>query len=221
MIKGIIFDFDGLILNTETILYEALNAIFTDHGSELPVSKWQEQIGTHTGFSPFSYLEELTGHRVDHQDLEARLESDLHSSLLKEKARPGVEDYLITAKELGLKLGLGSSSNYEWVSKYLKNLNLLHYFDCIRTAEDVEAVKPNPALYIQAAKCLGLQTAECLVFEDSANGAIAAKHAGARCVIVPNDITRDLDFCPVDYRLDSMADKELEAVLDIVKAKDK
>ncbi|MFD1363660.1 HAD family hydrolase [Lentibacillus salinarum] len=220
MIKGIIFDFDGLILDTEVILYEALNGIFVDHESHLPVSKWQEQIGTQTGFSPFAYLEEITGIRVNHQELETRLDNDLHSRLLKEKARPGVNDYLKTAKNLGLKVGLASSSNYAWVSKYLKNLDLFHYFDCIRTSDDVVVVKPDPALYTHAAKCLGLKTEECLVFEDSANGALAAKNAGAKCVIVPNDITRDLDFCTVEYRIDSMADKGLAQVLAIVDAKD-
>ncbi|PAV28373.1 hypothetical protein CIL05_17220 [Virgibacillus profundi] len=214
MIKGIIFDFDGLILDTEVILYETLNEIFVDFGSELPVSKWQENIGSSSGFSPFVYLEGIAD--VNYQNLEARLDKDLHSRLLKEKALPGVENYLKTAKNLGLKIGLASSSKYEWVSKYLKKLNLFHYFECIKTSNDVEAVKPDPSLYKEAAKCLNLKTDECLVFEDSANGALAAKRAGTKCVIVPNEITKNLDFCTVEYKMESMAEKDLKQVLKIV-----
>src|SRR5699024_1130950 len=216
MIKGIIFDLDGLIIDTEVIIYETLNGIFKDFGSELPVKKWQKQIGTHNDFSPFAYLEERTGLVLNHKSLETRLNHELYSKLSLEKARPGVEEYLNTAKKLGMKIGLASSSSYDWVSKYLKNMNLLQYFDCIKTSDNVKVVKPDPALYILTVKCLQLKRNECLVFEDSANGALAAKRAGVKCVIVPNQITKNLNFCDVDYRMESMTDKDLEQILKLI-----
>src|SRR5690606_2679430 len=127
--------------------------------------------------------------------------------IVKEGPLPGVEDYLLAAKEAGLKIGLASSSTYEWVSNHLKNLCLFDYFECIRTSDDVVTVKPDPSLYIETAKCLGVAPEECIAFEDSANGALAAKRAGMYCVIIPNAVTRDLDFCEVDERLASMASK--------------
>ncbi|WKA58273.1 HAD family hydrolase [Planococcus shenhongbingii] len=214
MIKGIIFDFDGLILDTETHHYRILQEMFAEYGSELPIERWQQEIGTQTGFSPFHYLEELIEQEIEHKELQERLVEKFHVKLMEEKARDGVEDYLKAAKELGLKIGLASSSDYEWVSKYLKNLGLFDYFECIRTSDDVEKVKPDPALYVQAAECLGLRPEECVAFEDSANGAMAAKRADMGCVIVPNEVTCTMDFCEVEHRLSSMADMPLEELID-------
>src|SRR5699024_6394485 len=123
--------------------------------------------------------------KLDQEMLQKDFQEKFDKKLFDQKARPGVEDYLKAAKELNLKVGLASSSHYDWVSNHLKRLNLFDYFECIKTADDVEIVKPDPALYNEAAKCLGLDPNECLVFEDSANGALAAKRAGMSCVIVP------------------------------------
>ncbi len=112
-----------------------------------------------------------------------------------------------------MKVGLASSSNYEWVSTHLSRLNLLDRFECIRTSDHVEFVKPDPALYIEAAKCLGVKPEECIAFEDSANGALAAKRAGMKCVTVPNSVTKELEFCEVDHRVESMAEMELKELL--------
>lgn len=216
MIKGIVFDFDGLILDTETHHFRLLQEMFNDHGSELPIERWQQEIGTQTGFSPFHYLEEQLGRKIEPDVLKQQLTEKFHSTIAAEKARDGVEDYLKEAKALGLKIGLASSSDYAWVSKHLKNLGLFDYFDCIRTSDHVEVVKPDPALYLQAAQCLGLAPEECLAFEDSANGALAAKRAGMGCVIVPNPVTHTMDFCAVDHRLSSMSDMPLNEIIEHV-----
>jgi beta-phosphoglucomutase-like phosphatase (HAD superfamily) len=123
---------------------------------------------------------------------------------------------LDAARTLGLKIGLASSSNYEWVSSHLKRLNLLDHFECIRTSDHVQYVKPDPALYVEAAKCLSVNPEECIAFEDSANGALAAKRAGMKCVTVPNAVTRDLDFCDVDHSLESMAHMELKELVEFL-----
>lgn len=219
MIKGIIFDFDGLILDTETHHFRILQEMFGEHGTEMPIERWQQEIGTQSGFSTFGYLQEQIGREIDQEGLKRELEERFHSTLAEEGARDGVEDYLKRAKELGLKIGLASSSDYEWVSKYLRNLGLFDYFECIKTSDDVEKVKPDPALYLQAARCLGLQPEQCLVFEDSANGALAAKRAGMGCVIVPNAVTHTMDFCEVEHRLDSMADMPLHDLIEHVKSR--
>lgn len=216
MIKGIIFDFDGLIFDTETHQYKVLQEIFKEHGSDLPLSLWQQEVGTFTGFSPFHYLEEQVDRKIHHALLEEQFSDKYYSKLAQEKAREGVEDYLQMAKELHLKVGLASSSSFKWVSRHLKNLDLFAHFDCIRTSDDVENVKPDPELYIQAAQCLGLEPEECLVFEDSAHGAMAAKRAGMNCVIVPNEITQTMDFCDVEHRLSSMANMNLQELINYV-----
>jgi HAD superfamily hydrolase (TIGR01509 family) len=213
MIKAIIFDFDGLILDTETHEYEVLCEIFAEHECELPLSIWGKLIGTKSDFSPFTYLEEQAKKVLDHNELSNLQKERFSQRIAQENARPGVNDYLEAAQTLGLKIGLASSSNYEWVSTHLKRLNLLDRFECIRTSDHVEVVKPDPALYLEAAKCLGVKPEECIAFEDSANGALAAKRAGMKCVTIPNTVTRDLDFCKVDHSLESMANMELKELI--------
>lgn len=219
MIKAIIFDFDGLILDTETHEYEVLQEIFKEQGSELPMSVWGKVIGTASDFNPFAYLEEQIGRSVNHEHLTHLQKEKFEKRISAEAARPGVEAYLMAAKELGLKIGLASSSSYEWVSSYLESLNLIAYFECIRTSNHVQFVKPDPALYIEAAKCLGVKPGECLAFEDSVNGALAAKKAGMFCTIVPNSVTSHLEFGDVDHRLKSMAEMELEKVISLIESK--
>lgn len=214
MIKAVIFDFDGLIFDTESHEYNVLNEIFQEHDSELPLSVWGKIVGTQVGFKPLQYLEEQIGKKLDQDKLTTLFHERFHGRLKNEGPLPGVVDYLKAAKASGLKIGLASSSTYEWVSSHLKNLCLFDYFECIRTSDDVEEVKPNPSLYLKAASCLGVEPDECLVFEDSANGALAAKRAGMYCVIVPNEVTKNLNFCEVDDRIDSMAAIEFKQLID-------
>lgn len=149
-------------------------------------------------------MEEQAKKKLDLAVIESTFKVNFLKKLASEQERPGVRDYLETAKSAGLKIGLASSSNYEWVSSHLKRLGLFDYFDCIKTSDDVEKVKPDPALYIEAARCLGLEPKECIAFEDSAHGAQAAKTAGLNIVIFPNEVTNAMQFCEVDYRFDSM-----------------
>lgn len=213
MIKGIIFDFDGLIFDTETPQFHILRDMFSEKGLNLPIERWQQEIGTQSGFSVFKYMENLLDGELGESELKKEFRDRYHSILESQNARDGVGAYLQSAKEMNLKIGLATSSTYNWVSGYLKRLGFFDYFECIRTSDDVEKVKPDPSLYLQASQCLGLAPEECLVFEDSANGALAAKRAGVNCVIVPNEVTESMDFCDVEYRMKSMADQPLKDVI--------
>ncbi|HEX7063533.1 MAG TPA: HAD family hydrolase [Bacillales bacterium] len=215
MIKAVVFDFDGLIMDTETPEYTVSKEMFREHGAELSLEVWGECVGTHAGyFDLVGHLEEQIEQTVDREDFQARRRKRILSMLENGKPLPGVERYLETAKELGLKIGLASSSHYDWVSGHLRRLGLLDNFECVCTADDVERVKPDPALYLQAAECLGVRPEEAVAFEDSANGARAAKRAGMYCVIVPNEVTASLAFGDVDHRMASMAEMELKALID-------
>jgi beta-phosphoglucomutase-like phosphatase (HAD superfamily) len=89
----------------------------------------------------------------------------------------------------------------------------MQYFETIRTADDVEKVKPDPALYLKALADLQVHPSKAIAFEDSPNGALAAQRAGMHCVIVPNSITRELPFGAVDLRIDSMEQMRLSQIL--------
>jgi HAD superfamily hydrolase (TIGR01509 family) len=132
------------------------------------------------------------------------------------KERPGVVNYLKSAKKLGLKIGLASSAPYDWVMPNLEELNLVGYFDCIRTHEDVKNVKPDPELYLNVLDYFGVNSQNAIAFEDSPNGAKAATEAEMHTVIVPNELTKDLIFDNFTLRLNSMLELELEQLIEFL-----
>ncbi|OUM94664.1 MAG: hypothetical protein A9Z00_10850 [Thermobacillus sp. ZCTH02-B1] len=212
--KAIIFDFDGLILDTETPEYRSFSELYRQYGAELPIEVWGRWIGTDASpFDPYAHLEASAGIAVDREAARAFRRARYDELMAGERARPGVEDYLRDGRRLGLRIGLASSSTRDWVLGYLRRLGLEDRFDCIRTREDVAKVKPEPELYLKALEALGAAPEEAVAFEDSPNGALAAKRAGLKCVVVPNELTRRLDFGEHDLRLSSMADMPLEEVL--------
>ena len=131
-------------------------------------------------------------------------------------AMPGVQGYLDDAKEFGLKIGLASSSDCDWVTGHLGRLGLLGYFDCIVGSDDVQRTKPSPELYNLVLDELDIGSDEAIVLEDSPNGVLAAHRAGIYCVAVPNVMTRGLEFEHAGMRLESLADISLGELLEKV-----
>lgn len=195
LIKGIIFDFDGTIIDTETAWYTAFSEAYEEHGVELTLQQYSTCIGTSlNSFNPYEYLMTELKLPIDKMEFRTSVQQR-HSKLMEREAiRPGVQDYLDAAKEAGLHMGLASSSSMEWVERYLNQLGIRDYFDCIRTSDHVERVKPDPELYNQALSCLGISPEEAVAIEDSPNGFRAAAAAGMNCVVIPNDITSFLEF---------------------------
>lgn len=134
--------------------------------------------------------------------------------------RPGVRAYLDDAKSLGLRIAIVSSSEWTWIEPYIQRFELDGYYDLFMTGDKVECVKPDPALYLNALSELQLRADEAIAFEDSLNGLKAAKQAGIRCVVVPNDATRALPFETVGYDglLMSMAEMPLNELLEAIEA---
>jgi len=210
----LIFDFDGLILDTETVSYQAWNEIYQSYGAVLPLSNWALCIGTnHEKFSVFKYLESESGKTLDHRELERRHHQRVLELLEPMEPRPGVIDYIKEAQKHRIALALASSSPQSWVVNHLSRLGLAECFHSIRCADDVENVKPHPELYQLTLTFMGVKPHRAIAFEDSPNGIKAAKAAGIYCVAVPNSVTRQLPLDEADFRLDSMADLSLRELL--------
>jgi putative hydrolase of the HAD superfamily len=129
---------------------------------------------------------------------------------------PGVPGILEEARLLGLSIGLASSSNRTWIERHLQAKGIRSFFESVRTSNDVEKVKPDPALYRLSLEALGVRPEEAVAFEDSLNGMRAAKAAGMHVVIVPNEVTKHMDFigAGADLILGSMAEQPLRWILD-------
>lgn len=124
--------------------------------------------------------------------------------------RPGIQHYLDSAKDAGLRMGLASSSSMEWVGRYLDQLGISDYFECIRTSDHVKNVKPDPELYNQTLAYLNIAPEEAVAIEDSPNGARAAAAAGMNCVIIPNAITSFLEFDDASSKIECLSQLDFE-----------
>jgi len=219
VIRGIIFDFDGLIVDTEWPVFQSWVEIFDFFGVELPFDQWSTIIGTssHEHFDPFAMIERQVGQTLDRQNLLEKRRARELEMVADQPILPGVEEILRNAKVLNLKLGIASSSDRDWVAGNLARLGLLEYFDVIHTSDDVERTKPDPSLYQLALQSLGLSPIEAIVLEDSPNGVIAAKDAGIFTIAVPNPLTASLNLDRADMVVESLAELSL---LDLIQAVD-
>ena len=213
-ILALVFDFDGLILDTETTDFQSWQEVYRAHGCELRLEDWADCVGRPAGhFDPFEHLQRLSGVRVERAQIRAQRSARMRELNLRQSVLPGVCDYLREARGLGLKIGLASSSDRAWVHGHLGRLGLLDYFDTIKCVEDTGAHKPDPAPYLVALDTLGVPPGKAVAFEDSPHGVAAAKAAGMLCVAVPNSITRRLGLDRADLVLDSLASVPLSELL--------
>ena len=213
MIRAIVFDFDGLILDTEEPVYRSWVEVYEAHGQTLPFERWVQIVGsTTTEFHPQRHLEERLGRPLSQEVTDRRI-GRRTEMILAQQVLPGILQYLDDATALGLKLGVASSSTRDWVRGHLERLGILGRFGCVRCRDDVNNAKPAPDLYLAVLDCLGVSPSEALSIEDSPNGVIAAKRAGMLCVAIPNSITATLDLSQADLVLRSLSDVPLRDLL--------
>jgi HAD superfamily hydrolase (TIGR01509 family) len=220
-IKALIFDFDGLILDTETPDYQTWQSIYREHGFELPAEEWGKIVGG-WGLSKFdaaAHLSLLSQGRLDSVSLRERHRSESAAITLTQRVLPGVLDIIHGAKRMGLKVAIASSSPHSWVDTHAKRLGIFDYFDKVICEDEVGIgrTKPNPDLFLLALKQLQVEKNEAIVFEDSPNGVRAARSAGIFVVAVPNPVTSRLTIEDADLTLTSLTDLSLHELLNKVK----
>jgi HAD superfamily hydrolase (TIGR01509 family) len=212
-IAALIFDFDGLILDTETCTYEATAGIFAEHGETLDLAWWHSIIGSadHPHWS--EVLAERLGRPIDRAALVARREERRLRVLRALLPRAGVVELLEAALADGIPVAVASSSALDWVGGHLERLGLRASFAAVVTRDDVSddgaRTKPAPDLFLLAAERLGVEPARCVAFEDSPNGVVAARAAGMVVVAVPGPMTTGLDMSAADLVVPSLAGIDL------------
>lgn len=200
---AVLFDFDGVVLDTEWPIYVTWKNLFAREGFDLPPETYVKCIGSDFDtWSPEKHLEELSGKTYDWPEENAARQVEILKALDGQAAMPGAAELI--ASLAGQKTGVVSSSSHHWVDGWLEKLGLAPHFDTTVCRGDAPRIKPAPDLYLEAANRLGCRPTGCLVIEDSMNGMLAAHEAGMKVLAVPNRLTAVLDFSAADWRVDSL-----------------
>ena len=213
MIDALIFDFDGVIIDTGTPDYQTWREVFNSHGVDLERAIWSRLIGSEM-FDVFQHLVDLAGVALDREEVLRSRRKRYRTIVQASPLLPGIHDHIAEAGRLGLKLGVASSSDRAWVEGHLADRELLANFQCVVTKDDVKNIKPDPELYLLATRRLGTSPDRAVAVEDSYHGVTAAKRAGLYCVTVPNSMTNDMPLEQADLRLEALSDMGLRELLE-------
>ena len=215
-VAAIVFDFDGLILDTETAEYDSISRVFAQHGTALSLDLWRSFIGS----TDHPHWTEVLVEQVDHPiDLDAvRADRRRHNrALLAElEVLPGIVDLLDAARAHCVPVAVASSSPRDWVEPQLERIGLVDRFRTICTRDDVSSGKPAPDLYELAVSRLGVDAAAAVAIEDSINGCVAAHAAGLAVVAVPSPFLVGLDFATANLVVGSASELRLDVLSDLV-----
>lgn len=214
--RALVFDFDGLILDTETPLIDAYGAVHARHGVPFDRTAFLRSVG-HADYS-FDPWHGFSPH-ADRAALEEERRQLKDELMLKQPILPGVVALLEAGKARGLRLGVASNSEHGWVEPHLRRLGLHGYFEFFACREDARSPKPEPDLYRLVLNRFGLRGHEAIAFEDSNTGLTAAKRANLWTVGVPNESTAHHDFSPADLVVKSLAEVDLPALIERFEAK--
>jgi len=213
LIKAVIFDLDGVIAESEDAHIEAEKRTFLEYGLVISAEELHRYTGT-TAKVMFTQL--IAKYKLDTTFEEINLQKQkILIQLLKRDAEPtkGVLNLIKELKRRGIKLAIGSSSQRILIDYILKKLNIIHLFNCIIAAEDVERSKPDPETYLKAAKKLGVIPSQCLVIEDAQLGVEAARSAGMKCIGYRNPHSGNQDLSRADIVTDDFSKLDIEKSL--------
>ncbi len=175
-LEGLLFDFDGLILDTETPIFKAWNDKFNEYGQQLLLEDWAEILGKSTDdLGPIEDFLDSIASEEESQRIIQQVSETERGLIEKQSPLPGAVELIKRAKYSGKKLGIVSSSDRKWVHGHLGRLGLLDYFDHTSCSDDVADAKPDPALYHLGLGKMGCSPDKVVVLEDSPNGVLAAK----------------------------------------------
>lgn len=212
MLKGVIFDMDGVLVDSEEYICEAAMKMFAERGLIVKPEDFIPFVGA--GENRYiGGVAEKYGFPVDIEEVKARTYK-IYGEIVHGKLQPlpGVHEFIGECRSRGLKLALASSADAIKITINLNEVGLpLDTFDAAVCGLDVEKKKPDPEIFLAAAKKLELSPSDCLVVEDAVNGVAAAKAAGARCLGLTTSFTAE-DLSKADWTAPNLADVPKEAL---------
>ena len=211
MKRALIFDFDGLILDTEWPEYQAWKKVFEGFGLTLEIQDWMHVVGG-PGMEDFRLkLQDRLGAKLDWSKVDAERIAHHQILMAEEEILPGVRELMVEGSSKGWAVGVASSSTKGWVYGNLRRIGLDAWIETLRTRDNVPRMKPHPDPYLLACEDLGADPKLSFAFEDSATGVAAAKAAGMTVVAVPNRITIHHDLSAAHQVLKSLDKFKLPA----------
>ncbi len=212
-IDSLVFDFDGLLMDTETASLRVWQELWRWHGLELDVETFFAAHGGDMIEQRYAALAAAVGPGYDQTASHARrmaIRQELHDAL---ELADGIGEWLDEARDLGLRLAVASSSPRDWIEDHLSRTGFLDRFELLACGDEVRAVKPAPDVYTLALTRLDVPAGHAVAFEDTVHGVAAAQAAGLRCVAIPHPHADPARFTAADVLLTSAADLPLASVL--------
>jgi HAD superfamily hydrolase (TIGR01509 family) len=215
MIRTVIFDLDGVIINSEPVHQRLESEMFAELNLEITEKDRKYLVGM-SSVDMWKYIRKAYNIDIDPQELLLRGRKkywDVLENTDDVKLIPGVLDLIKALKKLGLKLLVASSATSITVNKVLDIFNLKIRFNGMVGGDEVVNSKPDPEVFLKAAALIDANPRECLVIEDSTNGILAAKKAGMKCIGLQNHDTVHQDLSDADWVVDDLRDVDLSIVL--------
>jgi putative hydrolase of the HAD superfamily len=208
--EAVIFDMDGLLIDTETCDYQAWRELHEAHGVELSLPDYAYNAGMYgTWDQMYEALAAGCGRSAAelHAWREPRFRELVAACLA---ASSELVTLLRELRENGVKRGIASSSDSDWVAYLVEGLGIRQEFQAVATGHDVERRKPAPDLYLLAAERLAVDPRRCVALEDSAHGIAAARAAGLRVIAIPNSVSSHQDLSQAHVRVTHFGDVTLD-----------
>jgi len=178
ILDALVFDFDGLIVDTENPGFISWAEVYQEFGATLQIDDWRHATGYVGGFDPAIHLEGILGRKLDWSKLMPKREVRNWELTVQATVLPGIEPLFRSAKERQLRIGVASNSGNGWVEGGLRRLGLREYVDTVVTRDMVVNPKPAPDIYLKTVQTLRVEPGHAVALEDSEPGCRAAKHAG-------------------------------------------
>lgn len=204
MLEAVIFDMDGVLIDSEPVHYESNKKIMQEFGYNLEYDYYKQFIG-----STLTHMWEVIkkDYEISNEISELNRMSEQYSNnIIKENGYirvPGAAELVKMFNDNGIKLAVASSSSAYLIDKAVSYLGIKECFDVLVSGENIANPKPSPDIFLKAAESLGVDVGRCLVIEDSANGVKAAKAAGMACVGYINPNSGEQDLSKADYLVES------------------
>ena len=215
-LAAIVFDFDGLIVDTENPGFVSWQEIYQAFGATLHIGDWRHATGYVAGFDPAIHLEKILGRRLDWSQLIPKRDARNWELTLQARVLPGIEPLMRSARERHLRIGVASNSGNGWVEGGLLRLGLREFVDTVVTRDMVINPKPAPDIYLKTVQTLQVEPGNAVALEDSEPGCRSANRAGLKTVAIPNRFSERQDLTVADLIVKSAVELNLERLAALV-----